>query len=664
MCSKGGRAILRWSDYGINKIKQLSAELMKRSKATYDSVGSLAPNNVTYENTLKAIAEEERDFSTTEAPLTFLQHVSENAELRDVSCAIDKELSEFGVEMSMRQDVFQSMLELQKKNPSLEPEEQRLLDRLLRDGRRNGLHLSSELQEKVKELKKKLTQLEIEFGKNLSEEKSSFEFSEAELSGLSEDFIKSLSRTDDNKCVVTLKYPHCIPVAQKCTNPHTRATLECAFNSRCKVENGSILKQLTKLRNERAALLGYKTHADFITEVRMAKSASAVEKFLSDLADKLKPLVDKEWQELLRFKSEECQQCSLIDDGRINAYDFAYYCNMVKEKNYAIDQDKYRPYFPLPTVTKGLLEIYQELLGLKFSEVKDAEAWNVDVQLFDVHDVSTSTFLGQFYLDLYPRDGKYGHAACFGLQPGCTLTDGTRQPAIAAMVANFTKPLVDKPSLLNHREVETYFHEFGHVMHQICSSVKISRFSGTHVERDFVEAPSQMLENWCWEAEPLKRMSGHYKDATPLPDEMIKTLVASRNANAGLLNMRQIVLATLDQRIHCSPEADPETVYYELMLSLLRIHVTPDTCMPATFGHLGGGYDAQYYGYMWSEVFSDDMFEARFLKEGVMSPKTGADYRHCILNVGGTKDASEMLREFLGRDPTSEAFLRKKGLKM
>lgn len=285
----------------------------------------------------------------------------------------------------------------------------------------------------------------------------------------------------------------------------------------------------------------------------MAKSAKAVEEFLADLATKLKPLVDKELRELLRYKTEECQQCSLSDDGKINAWDFSYYCNMVKEKNYAVDQEEYRPYFPLPTVTKGLLEIYQQLLGLKFSEVKDAEAWNADVQLFDVCDVSTGRYLGQFYLDLYPRDGKYGHAACFGLQPGCCL-DGTRQPAIAAMVANFTKPTTDKPSLLNHQEVETYFHEFGHVMHQICSNAKISRFSGTHVERDFVEAPSQMLENWCWETEPLKKMSGHYQDGSPLPDDMIKTLVASRNANAGLLNMRQIVLATLDQRIHCMPE--------------------------------------------------------------------------------------------------------------
>lgn len=258
---------MRWSDYDKDRVKQLSTQLMKRSRDTYDRIGSLTPTDVNYENTLKAIAEEERDFATIEPALTFLQHVSEDSELRDVSCTVDKELSEFCVEMSMRQDVFRSVLELQKRDLSLEPEEQRLLDRLLRDGKRNGLHLSTELQDKVKELKKKLTQLEIEFSKNLSEEKSTFEFSEEELSGLPEDFIKALDRTETGRCIVTLKYPHYRPAVKKGRNPHTRATLECGFNSRCKAENEPILKQLTKLRNERASLLGYKTHADFITEV-------------------------------------------------------------------------------------------------------------------------------------------------------------------------------------------------------------------------------------------------------------------------------------------------------------------------------------------------------------------------------------------------------------
>jgi len=232
---------------------------------------------------------------------------------------------------------------------------------------------------------------------------------------------------------------------------------------------------------------------------------------------------------------------------------------------------------------------------------------------------------------------------------------------VCTMLANFCKPTQNKPALLDHDEVETFFHEFGHVMHQLCSQTETSKFNGTHVERDFVEAPSQMLENWCWEEETLKMMSGHYVDNSEIPKDLIDKLIASRLANAGAFNLRQIILGTFDHKIHTTGQADTMDIFNKTYKEILGIETVPGTNMPANFGHMVG-YDAQYYGYLWSEVFSFDMFETRFRKEGLLNPKVGMDYRNFILKPGGSKDATDLLKDFLGREPSDEAFLRSKGL--
>merc|ERR1719342_1121017 len=428
------------------------------------------------------------------------------------------------------------------------------------------------------------------------------------------------------------------------------------------MENTAIIEEIVGLRQQQAELLDYPNHATYIQEVRMAKNPDTVKEFLGGLAVKVKQLWQEEQSVMLKMKEEEAKELGFDFDGKLDFWDFRYYMAMVEEKQYAVDQEKLKEYFPMEVVTAGMMDIYQKILGLKFTRLEDVEVWHEDVEMWKVDDLQSGENIGFFYLDLYPRDGKYGHACMMQLQPACLDKDGKRQKSVVVMLTNFSKPTKDKPSLLDHKEVETYFHEFGHVMHGICSKTNTSRFFGTNVERDFVEAPSQMLENWVWQEESLRLMSRHYKDGTPLPKEMLDKLIASKNANAGGFNLRQVFLATFDQRLHSSKtKVDTAQLIKDTYKEIVGIDTIPGTNFAAIFGHLVG-YDAQYYGYLWSEVYSQDMFQSRFDKEGVMSLKTGMDYRNLILKPGGSLDGMDLLRNFLGREPNEAAFLRSKGL--
>ncbi|RXG59754.1 Thimet oligopeptidase, partial [Armadillidium vulgare] len=570
-------------------IEKNTEKLILEQRTAYDAIGAVPLEDVSYDKVIKAIADVERDRSTKGASLYFPQHASSDKALRDASCKADTKLEEFDVEMSMRKDVFDRIVAFKEKEglSELNDEQKRFIEKLILAGKRNGLHLSEEKRSKIKEIKTRMSELSIKFENNLNEDNTKLYFTKEELSGMPDDFI------DDLKEVLTLKYPHL-----------------------CMKENTPILEELIELRQRLADLLGYKNHASFIHEERMAKSPEKVAQFLSDLASKLDQLWKDELQVLLKLKNEECEKYNLENSGKIEFWDTKYYMNLVEETIYAVDEEEVRQYFPLEKVTSGLLDIYQQLLGLKFHLEKDVEAWHDDVMT----------------------------------------------PTICAMMCNFTKPTKDKPALLTHSEVETFFHEFGHAMHGICSKASFSLFAGLSVERDFVEAPSQMLENWVWEKEPLQLMSSHHKTEEPLPDSLIEKLSASRKANAGGFNLRQIVLGTFDQKIHTRSKADTQKLFTETYQEIMGLTPIENTNMPASFGHLAGGYDAQYYGYLWSEVFAMDMFESRFKKEGILSSKVGMDYRTTILQPGGSKDAADMLRDFLGRDPTNDAFLKSKGL--
>jgi Zn-dependent oligopeptidase len=300
------------------------------------------------------------------------------------------------------------------------------------------------------------------------------------------------------------------------------------------------------------------------------------------------------------------------------------------------------------------------MFGITFVEIEGFDTWHDDVQLFAIKEASTGEEISRFYLDLFPLEGKYGHAAEFPLIPSRRLEDGSYQNPTCAMVANFTKPTKESPSLLQHSEVETLFHEFGHVLHQNLGRTELGRFSGTNTERDFVEAPSQIMENWTWDADVLRRFARHYETGEPFPDELVDQLVAARDLNKGRFYLTQMTYGWWDQQIHAGPDRDLDDILlkgYEI--ALLPYH--EGTFAMASFGHLMGGYDAAYYGYMWSQVFGDDMF-SRFEAEGVTNPKVGMAYRREVLGKGGALDADDILVNFLGREPNNGAFLKKLGI--
>ncbi|XP_059213974.1 neurolysin, mitochondrial [Centropristis striata] len=663
-CSQAGskRNTLRW-DLTPDDIRTRTDILISRVKKVYDDIGSLKTENVSVENTLGPLAHAKLDYASSLHVLDFPQYVSPCKEVRAASTEADKKLSEFDVEISMREDVFRRITALQKKHQdNLSAEEKRFLDRLVTLGKRKGLHLSKDIQEEIKRTSKLISELSIEFNKNLNEDNTFLVFTERELGGLADSYLNGLDKTADGRYKVTLEYPHYFPLMKRCHNPETRRRMETAFHSRCKEVNTAILEQLIQLKAKVADLLGYSSHANYVLEINMAGTASNVSDFLDTFYETLKPIGIKERKYILALKKRECLMKGFHFDGQINAWDLPYYMNQVEQCKFAVNKDKLIEYFPLDVVTEGLFGIYQELLGLTFAEVEHAHAWHENVKLFSARDTETGEEIGQFYLDLHPREGKYSHAACFGLQPGCRGPDGKRRLPVAAMVANFTRPRKGFPSLLQHHEVETYFHEFGHVMHELCSKTTFSDFSGTQVETDFVEVPSQMLENWVWEKEPLRRMSRHYKDGTPIPENLLDKLIASRVANTGLMNLRQVVLGKVDQSLHTSPHANTAEVFATHCQDILGVPATPGTNMTASFSHLAGGYDGQYYSYLWSEVYSMDIFFSRFKKEGIMNPKVGKEYRRVILEAGGSVDGVDMLKTFLGRGPCQEAFFQCKGL--
>ncbi|KAI9692965.1 MAG: hypothetical protein M1822_004960 [Bathelium mastoideum] len=710
-------------------------------KVQDDIVRDVKPEGATFENTVLPMARVDDEEALESHVIGFYQAISTDKALRDASTEAEKLMDQFAIDASMREDVYQLVDAALQKKEKLDPESQRLLEKSYKDYVRNGLNIpAGPKRDRFKEIKKRLSDLSITFQKNLNEENGGLWFTPKQLEGVPEDvtsgFDKGEAGTEnEGKLRVTFKYPDLFPVQKYAKDAETRQKVFVANENKLN-QNVEIFKEAVLLRDEAARLLGYPNHATFKIEDKMAKSPKTVDDFLGDLRTKLTPGGVKEVEKLKELKKSDLASRSdgTAYDNRYYLWDHRFYDTLMLEKEYSLDQQRIAEYFPLQHTILGMLKIFEELFGLEFVQIQGDErdalaknfsiakgsdiVWHEDVSLFSVWDSEDqgSNFVGYLYLDLFPRDGKYGHAANFNLQPGftipfpgtstfsipstslTTLSDGSRRryPA-TALVCNFSKPTPRKPSLLKHDEVVTLFHELGHGIHDLVGRTAYARFHGTNTVRDFVEAPSQMLENWCWTPSQLRGLSKHYSHVAPsyadeyaealkakgepvelapeqMPDELIDSIVRTKHVNDALFNLRQLHFGIFDMTVHePASHADLEAMPVSETYNRLRKEISglegPEVLGEgfewghgeATFGHLVGGYDAGYYGYLSSQVYSADMFYTAF-KADPMNGKEGRRYRHTVLERGGSREEMELLKDFLGREPNQEAFLKELGL--
>lgn len=584
--------------------------------------------------------------------------VHSDADVRAAGVAAGERMAKWGSDLIMRSDLATAIRSYAMTDDarSLDGLEARNLDFWLRDLRRAGHDLDDADRERLRELQQRLIELQVAFSSNLDEWDDGIDMTRGDLVGLPDSYVERLeSGTSEATFRVSMQYPDYIPFIEEAENRDLRRQMQFKFWNRAAEENTPLLVEAVALREEIADLLGYDTWARCAMEVKMADPEA-----VDDLYDSIIPgLTSRGVEELAAL-----QDLASLDlgDEAIQSWDWMYYHTKQRRRDFGIDQSEVAEYFPLETVVEGMFEITGGVLGLEYREIEETGAWHDDVRLYEIRNSGSDQAIAYFYADLFPREGKFGHAACFSIRGGMREESGDYRAPVAAIVANFTKPGPGSPSLLKHDEAVTLFHEFGHVLHFCLTEVDHPRFAGYDTEWDFVEAPSQIMEHWMWQPEVLQRFARHYTTGEMIPSDLVERLVAARDQNTALTTLRQAFLGKFDLAIHTGHgDVDIEQATRDAFaLTLIPYH--DGTHFAASFGHLMGGYDAGYYGYQWAKVYGDDMFSV-FSHEGVLSPEVGARYRSEVLARGYSRDAIEHLRAFLGREPSSDAYLENLGLK-
>jgi len=639
-------------------------DAIAKANTGLDQIGAQDPAKVTFKSTVGALDDLTYEASNAANRATIIKETNTNAAMRSAAENAVKTFQDWVVEIDYREDVYKAIKAFADTHPKLSGEDEKLLTETLRDYRRAGLELPPDQRKEVEQLRKELSKLGTDFDTNIVSASAPVIFTKADLDGLPESFFASpgVKTGDDAYTVmanVTWQYN---TVEENAKSEATRKQLYLVRETLAKDKNVSVLNQMLALRNKIALRLGYKSWDDFQTEIKMAKTGTNAEKYINDLIAGIQPKFASEVAELQKMKAADTHDPA----AKIDIWDWRYYGNQLKKQKYAVDTEALRAYFPFQKVLDGMFNIYQSIFGLKFEKITPPYKWIGDLQLYLVTDPASGEPLGMFYLDMFPREGKFNHFAEFEILGGKLLPDGKYQRPTVALLCNFPPASADKPSLMTHSDVETLFHEFGHALHSITTRAKYGRFAGTHVPGDFVEAPSQMLQNWVWDKKVLDTFAADYRDPSKkIPAELIKKMNDAKLATAGVFYRRQFAFASLDLALH---DQHPENDSYDCVaisnpiLERVFLPIDPSTTFVSYFGHLNG-YDAGYYGYACADAIAADMatvFEKA--RDGYLDKQAGLRLRHEIYEPGDSRDVTMSIEKFLGRKQSVQPFLKKIGI--
>lgn len=639
------------------------------AKAEIDAIVN-NPEAPTFENTILAM-EFSGDILDRLSSIFFnLNSAETNDEMQKIAQEVSPLLAEFGNDITLNAELFSKIKTVydQKDSLNLNPEQTTLLDKKYKSFSRNGANLAEDKKDRLREIDKELSMLSLQFGENVLAETNVFELhltNESDLAGLPEGTIEAarlLAKEKEKEgWIFTLDHPSYIPFLTYADNRELRKKMAIAFGARSfqnnEFDNQENVLKIAKLRFERANLLGYKTHAHFVLEERMAQSPDKVFTFLNDLLAKAKPAAQKEFAELTAFAKE------LDGIEQLEKWDGAYYSEKLKQQLFNLDDEKLKPYFQLEKVLEGAFTVAKKLFGLTFTEVFDIDKYHEEVTTYEVRDAENN-LVSIFYADFFPRKGKRNGAWMTSFKSQY-VKDGVNERPHVSNVCNFTKPTETKPSLLTFNEVTTLFHEFGHGLHGMLANTNYPSLSGTSVFWDFVELPSQIMENWCYEPEALALFANHYETGEIIPIEYVQKIKESASFQEGLATLRQLSFGLLDMAWHGQDPTnitDLKTFETEQFANTQLYPDVKENAMSTAFSHIfQGGYSSGYYSYKWAEVLDADAFEY-FQENGIFNTEIAKKFKDNVLSKGGTEHPMTLYKRFRGQEPKPEALLKRAGL--